>query len=102
MVNLSVSLQIVDESIDSEEWKRGLEYEVLHECIIMEIAFHGAKLDEAGDDTEQGRVHFNAMKALIEMDKTIYYRDESTIRRGWIALRAMEADRKKNQHLPLL
>ena len=75
-----------------------MDYEVLIECIMMEVAWHSARFDEAGDDTEQGRLHSNAITALVKLRKSLNPRDESTVKRAWITLEAMEAERKQNDN----
>ena len=89
-------------SIDSEEYKRGLKYEVIIECITMEMAYHSAHRYEAGRDTEHGRIHFEAMKALKKLRDSLNPRDESTVRNAWLTLDAMRASRMKtvNQSEP--
>jgi hypothetical protein len=82
-------------SINSEKYRRGLEYEVLDECITIEMAHRNALRYEAGKDTEQGRLHFEAMLALNELSDSLDPRDESSVRNGWIALKAMQAERKE-------
>ena len=84
--------------IDSEEWKRWVEYEVLIECINMEVAWHSARLDEAGDDTEQGRIHFNGIKAAVELRKSLRPHDESTVIRAWRTLDDMKTVRNQNDN----
>lgn len=79
-------------SRDEEKYRRGLKYEVLDECITIEIAWHNARLDKAGDDSEQGRKHFAAIKALVNLSESLHVDDES-IERGWLVLNEMKAKR---------
>ena len=79
--------------IDSEDYQRGLKYEVLDECITLEIAWHNARLDEAGDDSEQGRLHSAAITALVNLSESIHVDDES-IKRGRQVFREMKAKRE--------
>ena len=88
------------QSINSEEYKRGLRYEVLCECINMEMAWHSARLHEAGNDSKQGRVHFDAMMVLKKLRDSAHVCDESTINRAWRVLRNMEADRGLTTNRP--
>ena len=88
-------------SINSEKYKRGLEYEVLDECISIEMAYHGARLHEAGDDSEQGRLHLKAIKALKELSDSIDLDDKSTIEGAWFTLDAMKAERKPTINLSI-
>jgi hypothetical protein len=90
-------------SINSEKYKRGLEYEVFCECVTIEMAWHGARLDKSGDDSEEGRLHFAAMKSLKELRDSVDLHDENSIKRAWLVLKAMKADRKEvaNQPMPI-
>jgi len=80
-------------SRDEEAYQRGLSYEVLDECITIEIAWHSARLDEAGDGSEQGRLHSAAMTALHNLSESIHVDDES-IERCRSIFRDMKAKRK--------
>ena len=86
-------------SINSEKYKRGLEYEVLSECINIEIAERNALRYEAGKDTELGQIHFEAMIALRKLHDSVRVRDENTIKKAWVVLDAMEAERKRFNQL---
>ena len=81
------------QSLDSEEYKLGLRYEVLDECITNEMAWHGARLHEAGDGSEQGRKHSEAMMALVKLSESICVNNES-IERGRRILNEMKAKRQ--------
>ena len=91
-------------SINSEKYKRGLEYEVFCECVIIEMAWHGARLDKAGDDSEEGKLHFAAMKSLKELRDSVDLHDENSIKRAWLVFNAMKIDRKEaaNQPMPII
>ena len=81
------------QSLDSEEYKLGLRYEVLDECITNEMAWHQARRYEIGKDTEDGRAHFEAMGILVDLSKSISVNDES-IERGWRILNEMKSKRR--------
>ena len=80
-------------SRDEGKYQCGLRYEVLDECITNEIAWHQSRRYEIGKDTEQGRLHFAAMAALVNLSKSIYVNDDS-IERGRHILNDMKAKRK--------
>jgi len=80
-------------SINTEEYKRGLRYEILDDRITIEMAWHQGRRYEIGKDTEQGRLHFDAMTALIKLGDSLHVDDES-IERGWQIFRDMKAKRK--------
>jgi uncharacterized protein YpiB (UPF0302 family) len=80
-------------SRDPEKYKRGLDYEVFSECITIEMAHRNALLHEAGDDTEEGRAHFETIKALKKLDESIDLQDESTFKSAWLVLDEMKAER---------
>ena len=78
----------------SIKYRRSLDYEVLSECITCEMAYHGARLHEFGDDTEHGDLHSKAMTALIKLEKSVNPDDENTVKSAWNVLRAIRAERK--------
>ena len=80
--------------VDEEKYRRSLDYEVLSECITCEMAYRNRLRYEAGKDTEQGRLHFEAMKALKKLDNSVNIDDENTVKSAWNVLRAMRAERK--------
>jgi hypothetical protein len=80
--------------IDEEKYRRSLDYEVLQECITCEMACRNRLRYEVGKDTEQGRIHFDAMTALIKLEKSIDIDDENTVKAAWSTLRVMRAERK--------
>jgi len=80
---------------DPEQYRRSLDYEVLSECITCEIACRNRLRYEAGKNTEQWRLHSEAMTALVKLDNDIVFDDESTVKAVWRTLRAMRAERKE-------
>ena len=80
-------------SIDSEDYQRGLRYEVLDKCITIEMAWHQSRRYEIGKDNEQGRLHSAAMTALYNLSESLHV-DYESIERGRRIFREMKAKRK--------
>jgi hypothetical protein len=76
--------------IDEEEYKRSVDYEVLQECINLEASHHTAELYKVWENSEQGRMHIDARKALIKLRDSLNPYDESTVINAWIVLDALK------------
>ena len=83
--------------IDQERYNQRLEYEVFCECITNEMAWHGARLDETGDDTEEGRTHYAEMISLKKLRDSVRVRDESTLKRARQILDDMKTKRQSSK-----
>ena len=82
------------QSLDSEEYKLGLEYEVLSESINLEIAHHSELMHEIGAGCDEAQAHRDEIIALVKLRNSVRVRDESTIKNAWLVLDAMKAARR--------
>jgi hypothetical protein len=80
-------------SILTDEYRLGVEFEVLNERITNAVAYHNAQRYEVGKDTALGNLHFDSMKALERLRSTMKAHDPNSITAAASALEAMKADR---------
>lgn len=81
-------------SINSKEYRFGVDYEVVRELINGEVAHHFAQLYELGKDSMLGVLHHKSIEALKQIRDTLNPNDPETVRIALLAIDAMQADRE--------